>query len=144
MTLLEDEEYSQPAACSVSHSRPHSKSISHASDASERALTLVRVDEFAHDYAWDAYWTAVQTRDRDRIRELQLPADAMALLTLKQSAIGPEHLMSAVQKLTRYNESAPERRQHRQLRRALRARGVHTRRRGPAVGETLHATRSRE
>ncbi len=80
--------------------------------ASERALTLVTGDEFAalvahelaHDCAWDAYWTAMQTHDRDRMRELELRADAMAVLTLKQSGIGPEHLISAVQKLTWYNE----------------------------------------
>ena len=80
--------------------------------ASQRALALATRDEFAalvahelaHDYAWDAYWAAMQNHDRDRMREFELRADATAVLMLKQSGIGPEHLISAVQKLTWYNE----------------------------------------
>jgi Zn-dependent protease with chaperone function len=79
---------------------------------STKALALLRPDELAavvahevgHDAHWDAYWTAIQRRDRQRLRALELKADGIAVLTLKRLEITPERLVSALQKLIAYNE----------------------------------------
>lgn len=79
---------------------------------SRQALAVVTPDEFAalvahevgHDYDWDAYWTAMQQHDHARMRQLELRADAIAVLTLQRNGVAPDRLISAVQKVTRYNE----------------------------------------
>ena len=79
---------------------------------SAKALALLDADELAalvahemgHDADWDAYWTAMQAHDSERMRELELKADGLGVLTLEHLGISPERLVSAVQKTMRYND----------------------------------------
>jgi hypothetical protein len=79
---------------------------------SARALALLSADELAaltahemgHDADWDAYWTAIQRQDDERMRELELKADGIAVLTLQHLRISPERLTSAIRTTIRYND----------------------------------------
>jgi hypothetical protein len=79
---------------------------------SAKALALLSSDELAalvahemgHDADWNDYWAATQAHDSARMRELELKADGLGVLTLEHLGIDPEHLVSAVQKMMRYNE----------------------------------------
>ena len=79
---------------------------------SARALSLVNTEEFAalvaheigHEFVWKEYQLAVERRDHDRIRELELRCDGIAVLTLRRLGLDAERLVSAVEKLTWYNQ----------------------------------------
>ncbi len=79
---------------------------------SGKALSLLAADELAalvahemgHDDDWNEYWTAMQAHDSETMRELELKADGLGVLTLEHLGISPEGLASAVQKIMRYNE----------------------------------------
>jgi len=79
---------------------------------SSRALELLDADEFGalmahelgHDYDAADYAMAIQQHDAPRMRELELRADAIAVLTLERVGIDPERLVSAVTRQTHYNE----------------------------------------
>jgi hypothetical protein len=80
--------------------------------ASRDALSLVSADEFAalvaheiaHEYVWDEYWQAMQRADHPRMQELELRCDGIAVLTMRRLGLDPERLVSAVQKMTRFNQ----------------------------------------
>jgi hypothetical protein len=79
---------------------------------SAKALALLTADELAalvahemgHNADWNEYWTAMQSHDSARMRELELKADGLGVLTLEHLGIAPEHLVSAVHKMMGYNE----------------------------------------
>jgi Zn-dependent protease with chaperone function len=79
--------------------------------ASTLTLDLLTGEEFAalvaheigHDCRWNDYWAALNARDSARMRELELWADAIAVLTLERIGIDPERLVSAVTKQTEHN-----------------------------------------
>jgi Zn-dependent protease with chaperone function len=79
---------------------------------SAKALGLLEGDELAalvahemgHDPDWDVYATAMQQHDAARMRELELKADGIGVLTLEHLGISPERLTSAIQKMMRYND----------------------------------------
>ena len=72
---------------------------------------MVNAEEFAalvaheigHEFSWDEYWAAMRRADHDRMQELELRCDGIAVLTLRRVGIDPERLVSAVQKLTQDN-----------------------------------------
>jgi hypothetical protein len=80
--------------------------------ASRDALALVSAEQFsalvahelAHEYVWEEYWRAMQSREHSRMQELELQCDGIAVLTLRRLGIDPEHLVSAVETITRFNE----------------------------------------
>ena len=79
---------------------------------SAKALGLVDADELAalvahemgHDDDWNEYWAAMQAHDSEKMRELELKADGLGVLTLEHLGISAERLASAVQKMMRYND----------------------------------------
>jgi hypothetical protein len=79
--------------------------------ASREALSLVSADEFAalvaheiaHDYMWQEYRSAMDRNDHKKMQELELRCDGIAVLTLHRLGIDIENLVSAVQKMTRFN-----------------------------------------
>jgi hypothetical protein len=80
--------------------------------ASREALWLLLPDEFAalvaheiaHDYIWQEYRRAMDRKDQKKMQELELRCDGIAVLTLRRLGIDTEHLVSAVQKMTRFNQ----------------------------------------
>ena len=80
--------------------------------ASREALWLLSPDEFAalvaheiaHDYIWQEYRRAMDRKDHKKRQELELRCDGIAVLTLRRLGIDTEHLVSAVQKVTRFNQ----------------------------------------
>jgi Zn-dependent protease with chaperone function len=59
--------------------------------------------EVGHDYDWEDYFSAMQKKNRVRMQQLELRADAIAVLTLKRIGGDPEDLVSAVRNVTYYN-----------------------------------------
>jgi hypothetical protein len=80
--------------------------------ASRQALWLLSPDEFAalvaheiaHDYIWQEYRAAMDRKDHKKMQELELRCDGIAVLTLRRLGIDTENLVSAVQKVTRFNQ----------------------------------------
>ncbi len=78
--------------------------------ASRDALALIDGQEFAalvaheisHEYVWDEYRQAMQRQDHKTMQALELRCDGIAVLTLRLLGITPERLVSAVQKMTRF------------------------------------------
>ena len=79
---------------------------------SGKALALLDADELAalvahemgHDDDWNEYSRAMQAHDSEKMRELELKADGLGVLTLQHMGISPDRLVSAVQKMMRYND----------------------------------------
>ena len=57
-----------------------------------------------HDGDWDAYVTAMQEHQIERMRELELKSDGIAVLTLQRLGLSSERLVTAVRKMMRYND----------------------------------------
>ena len=60
--------------------------------------------EIGHEYLWSEYVAALETRDRKRLREVELVCDALATLTLIKLSKNPEPLLTATAKLLRFNQ----------------------------------------
>jgi Zn-dependent protease with chaperone function len=81
--------------------------------ASRQALSLLNEAEFAalvahelgHEFVWSEYWEAMKRDDHRAMRVLELRCDVIGVLTLRALRRDPEKLVSAVQKMTRYNEA---------------------------------------
>ena len=80
--------------------------------ASRDALALIDGQEFAalvaheisHEYVWDEYQRAMQRQDHKTMQALELRCDGVAVLTLRRLGLDPARLVSAVQKMTRFNQ----------------------------------------
>ena len=80
--------------------------------ASREALRLLSPAEFAalvaheiaHDYIWPEYRRAMDGKDHKKMQELELRCDGIAVLTLRRLGINTENLVSAVQKVTLFNQ----------------------------------------
>jgi hypothetical protein len=80
--------------------------------ASREALWVLSPDEFAalvaheiaHDYSWQDYRRARDRKDHKTMQELELRCDGIAVLTLRRLGIDTETLVSAVQKVTQFNQ----------------------------------------
>ena len=79
---------------------------------SREALSILKVEELeaiaahelGHDYFWDEYENVRRTGDYDRLQELELRCDGIAVITLQRLKMNPERLVSATMRLLRYNE----------------------------------------
>jgi hypothetical protein len=79
---------------------------------SRDALSLVTPDELqalaahelGHEFFWDEYQKALASHEEASMRELELLCDGIAVMTLRALGRAPDGLVSAVTKMTRYNE----------------------------------------
>jgi hypothetical protein len=79
---------------------------------SENALALTDGDdlqalmahELGHDYIWGEYQRASERKDHTRLKQLELMCDAIAIVILDGLGLDPSRLMTAVEKITRYNQ----------------------------------------
>jgi len=67
-------------------------------------LQAVVAHELAHEYFWGEYELAMQRQQYKVMQELELRCDGIAVMALSQLGLDPESLISAVTKLTRFNE----------------------------------------
>jgi len=78
---------------------------------SKPALTLLEAEELqaqvahetGHEYMWVEHDRASARKDRQRLKDLELLCDAIALATLHRLGGEPSRLMTGVEKITRYN-----------------------------------------
>jgi hypothetical protein len=66
-------------------------------------LQAVAAHEIGHEYVWDEYARAVGLGDRNRIKELELMCDAIAIVTLNGLGVDSSRLISALEKISRFN-----------------------------------------
>jgi hypothetical protein len=79
---------------------------------SRAALTLLSTDELqavgaheiAHEYLWDEYARAIRLADRNRLKDLELMCDAIAIVTLNQLGMDASRLISGIEKISRFNK----------------------------------------
>jgi hypothetical protein len=60
--------------------------------------------ELAHEYFWNEYELARQHRQSQRMQELELRCDGIAVMTLIELGFNPECLITGITTLMRYNE----------------------------------------
>ena len=60
--------------------------------------------EVGHEYLWSEFEHLRDGRDAPPRQELELRCDAIAVLTLLELGLDPGELVSAVRKVTRFNE----------------------------------------
>src|SRR5688572_12671645 len=66
-------------------------------------LQALVAHEVGHEYLWSEYFRARQDNDRSRLQTLELLSDGLAIVTLRRAAVDPQRLMSALEKVLRYN-----------------------------------------
>jgi hypothetical protein len=67
-------------------------------------LQAIGAHELAHELFWDDYDAALKGEAYDRLQELELRCDGIAVMTLRVLGLDPAHLARAAVKLIRYNE----------------------------------------
>lgn len=80
---------------------------------SETALMLLDADELqalvahdiGHEYFTVEFELASSLKDNQRRKELELLCDAVAIVTLERLHLDPSQLMSAIEKVTRYERA---------------------------------------
>jgi hypothetical protein len=78
---------------------------------SDAALSLLSAEELqasvaheiGHEYVWATYIETAQRRDNRRLKELELFCDGVAILTLRRVGLGPEPLLTAAERIERFN-----------------------------------------
>jgi len=78
---------------------------------SERALALLDADELqaltaheiGHEYVWDEYERAIRLADGNRVKDLELMCDAIAIVTLNELGVDSSRLISGIEKISRFN-----------------------------------------
>jgi hypothetical protein len=62
--------------------------------------------EIGHEYVWAEYLDAARRNDDRRLKELELICDGVAILTMQRAGIDPGALVTATEKITRFNASS--------------------------------------
>jgi hypothetical protein len=71
---------------------------------SAQELQALAAHELGHEMFWDEYEAARVAGGQERLQELELRCDGVAVTTLRGLGRGPQSLIDAVSKMTRYNE----------------------------------------
>jgi hypothetical protein len=67
-------------------------------------LQAVVAHELAHEYFSDEYEAARHDMRYDRVKEIELRCDGVSIITLRRLGLDPASLLSAVSKLTKFND----------------------------------------
>jgi hypothetical protein len=67
-------------------------------------LQALMAHELGHEYIWVDHQRASKLGDHDRLKQLELMCDAIAIVMLHGLGLDPSRLMTSVEKITRYNE----------------------------------------
>jgi hypothetical protein len=71
---------------------------------SAQELQALAAHELGHEMFWDEYEAVRGAVGQERLQELELRCDGVAVSTLRGLGRGPQSLIDAVSKMTRYNE----------------------------------------
>ncbi|MGH9372195.1 MAG: hypothetical protein ACRD15_11750 [Vicinamibacterales bacterium] len=66
-------------------------------------LQALAAHEIGHEYVWTEWNRAHQDADQERLKELELVCDAIAVVTLHGLAMDPSRLIDALEKISRFN-----------------------------------------
>jgi len=64
-------------------------------------LQAVVAHELGHEYFWNEYEQARQNKHNDKLQELELRCDGLAVITMSRLGLDPSHFISAISKLTK-------------------------------------------
>jgi len=67
-------------------------------------LQAVVAHELGHEYFAAEYEAARQSKQYDKVKEVELRCDALAIITLKSLGLNPSSFLSALSRLTQFNE----------------------------------------
>jgi Zn-dependent protease with chaperone function len=66
-------------------------------------LQALVAHEIGHEYSWAAWNSAQAAGQKDRMHEIELTCDAIAVITLQQLGEDPKLLISALERVARFN-----------------------------------------
>jgi Zn-dependent protease with chaperone function len=66
-------------------------------------LQAIVAHEVGHEYLWEEYEVAQKRMDNQRLRELEIACDAIAVLILSRLGLPSDRLTDALDKLSRFN-----------------------------------------
>ena len=66
-------------------------------------LQALVAHEIGHEYIWAEYERRSKLGDQDRLKELELVCDGIAVMILRELRIDASRLIAAIEKITRYN-----------------------------------------
>jgi hypothetical protein len=66
-------------------------------------LQALIAHEIGHEYVWSEWHVAARHRNHQRLRDLELMCDAVAVLTLARIGVPPERLLAALRRVDAYN-----------------------------------------
>ncbi len=86
----------------------HARAVLLISDAALSLLTAEELQaavahEIGHEYVWAEYLEAAKRQDNQRLKELELYCDGVAILTLRQAGQAPAALLTATKKIANFN-----------------------------------------
>ena len=89
----------------------HQRAVLLISDIALNLLTGAELEasvahEIGHEYVWAEYLDAARRNDDRRLKELELICDGVAILTLRRAGINPAALLTAAEKIARFNASS--------------------------------------
>jgi hypothetical protein len=67
-------------------------------------LEAIMAHELGHEYLWADYQRASKLGNRNRLKQLELMCDAIAIVILHGLGLDPSRLMTSVEKIMRYNQ----------------------------------------
>jgi hypothetical protein len=70
---------------------------------SKQEIQAVVAHELAHEWYWDEYRLARESNQDDKVQEIELRCDGIAILALVRLRLSPSQLISALQKLGQYD-----------------------------------------
>jgi hypothetical protein len=86
----------------------HQRAVLLISDIALNLLTAAELQasvahEIGHEYVWADYLEAARRNDDRRLKELELVCDGVAILTMRRAGIDPAALVTAAEKIARFN-----------------------------------------
>lgn len=71
---------------------------------SKQEIQAVAAHELAHEWYWDEYRLARESKQDDKVQEIELRCDGIAILALGRLGLNPSPMMSALRKMGRYDK----------------------------------------
>jgi hypothetical protein len=71
---------------------------------SKQELQAVAAHELAHEWYWDEYRLARESKQDDKVQEIELRCDGIAILALVRLRLNPSQIISALQKMGHYDK----------------------------------------